>query len=397
MVASNEFNPADVTKGDQFTSFNVEDFPVPHGRDEVWRFIALRNLRGLHNGEFAPATSQMITVTTPEGVTTETVAPGDARLGTAGAPADRVAAQAWCSMPEAQIVTVAADAQVTDPVEITITGAGDGVTSFGATSIQVGHHAEVTIVLKYVGSGTHADNVEFVIGDGAQVTVVVDAAWNNDAVHLSHQVVLMGRDAVLRHNTAIFGGEIVRIVPRVAFTAPGADAEMLGVYFADAGQYFENRLLVDHSVPSCRSRVFYKGALQGPTAAEAAASKDAEERVKEARTCWVGDVLIRPNAQKTDTYETNNNLILTDGARADAIPNLEIQTSEIAGAGHAATVGRFDDLHIFYLQSRGIPEAEARRLIIRGFFSEVISRIPVESLREDLEERVAEELAKISA
>lgn len=117
----------------------------------------------------------------------------------------------------------------------------------------------------------------------------------------------------------------------------------------------------------------------------------------EARTCWVGDVLIRPSATNTDTYETNNNLILTEGARADAIPNLEIQTGEIVGAGHAATVGRFDDLELFYLMSRGIPEAEARRLIIHGFFSEVIGRIPVESLRADLEARVVAELAKINA
>ncbi|MDO5031552.1 Fe-S cluster assembly protein SufD [Corynebacterium sp.] len=394
MVASNEFNPADVTKGDQFTSFNVEDFPVPHGKDEVWRFISLRKLRGLHTGDFAPAAAQRISVTTPAGVSSETVAPDDHRLGTAGAPADRVAAQAWTSMPEAQIVTIDAEARPEEPVEITITGAGEGVTTFGATSVQVGHHAEAVVVLKYEGSGTHADNVEFIVGDGAQLTVIVDADWNDDALHLSHQIVSMGRDAVLRHNTAIFGGEIVRIVPRVVFNAPGADAEMNGVYFADAGQYFENRLLVDHDVPNCRSRVFYKGALQGATEEELAQSTG---RAPEARTCWVGDVLIRKNATNTDTYETNNNLILTDGARADAIPNLEIQTGEIVGAGHAATVGRFDDLEVFYLMSRGIPAAEARRLIIRGFFSEVINRMPVESLREDLENRVIDELAKINA
>ena len=392
MVATNEFNPADVTKGDQFTSFNVEDFPVPRGRDEVWRFIALRKLRGLHNGEFAPVVAQNIDVSTPHGVSSETVAPGDPRLGSAGAPSDRVAAQAWDSMPEAQVVTIAPEAQPKEPVEITITGAGEGVTSFGATSVQVGHHAEATVILKYVGSGTHADNIEFLLGDGAHLTIIVDADWDNDSVHLSHQIIQMGRDSVLRHNSAVFGGEIVRIVPRVIFAAPGGDAELLGVYFADAGQYFENRLLVDHSVPNCRSRVFYKGALQGQTAT---ATKEGR-RAPEARTCWVGDVLIRNNAANTDTYETNNNLILTDGARADAIPNLEIQTGEIVGAGHAATVGRFDDLEVFYLMSRGIPAAEARRLIIRGFFSEVISRIPVESLREDLESRVTDELEKIN-
>lgn len=384
MVASNEFNPDKITKGDVFTSTNVEDFPVPHGRDEVWRFVSLRKLRGLHNGEFAQAVAQDVKVSKHPGVSAETVDRDDERLGRVGKPSDRVAAQAWTSMPEGQVVIVDPEVQVEDPITITFTGKGEDVTSFGATSIEVGHHAEATVVLKYVGSGTHADNVEFILGDGAHLTVIVDVDWENDAVHLSNQVAQVGRDAVLRHNSAIFGGEVVRIVPRVNFTAPGGDAELLGVYFADSGQYFENRMLVDHSVPNCRSNVLYKGALQG-------------EKKNEARTCWVGDVLIRSNAQGTDTYETNNNLILTDGARADAIPNLEIETGEITGAGHAATVGRFDDIELFYLMSRGIPEAEARRLIIRGFFNEVIHRIPVQSLSEELENRISEELEKISA
>ncbi|MDK8651987.1 Fe-S cluster assembly protein SufD [Corynebacterium accolens] len=384
MVASNEFNPDKITKGDVFTSTNVEDFPVPHGRDEVWRFVSLRKLRGLHNGEFAQAVAQDVKVSKHPGVSAETVDRDDERLGRVGKPSDRVAAQAWTSMPEGQVVTVDPEVQVEDPITITFTGKGEDVTSFGATSIEVGHHAEATVVLKYVGSGTHADNVEFILGDGAHLTVIVDVDWENDAVHLSNQVAQVGRDAVLRHNSAIFGGEVVRIVPRVNFTAPGGDAELLGVYFADSGQYFENRMLVDHSVPNCRSNVLYKGALQG-------------EKKNEARTCWVGDVLIRSNAQGTDTYETNNNLILTDGARADVIPNLEIETGEITGAGHAATVGRFDDIELFYLMSRGIPEAEARRLIIRGFFNEVIHRIPVQSLSEELENRISEELEKISA
>lgn len=388
MVNSNEFakqrGATHDTKGDLFQSTNVEDFDVPRGKDENWRFTPLRKLRGLHTGEFSTPTAQNIEVKTPAGASTETVAPDDARLGRAGKPTDRVAAQAWTSMPEAQVVKVEPEAELDEPVTVTITGAGDDVTSFGATSIEIGHHATATVVLKYVGSGTHADNIEFLVGDGAHVTVVVDADWEDDAVHLSHQIISVGRDAVIRHNTAIFGGQVVRIVPRVAFQAPGGDAELLGVYFADSGQYFENRMLVDHSQPNCRSNVLYKGALQG-------------EETNVARTCWVGDVLIRPKAQGTDTYETNNNLILTKGARADAIPNLEIATGEIAGAGHAATVGRFDELELFYLMSRGIPEAEARRLIIQGFFFDVLQRIPIESLREDLEKRVIDELARVTA
>ena len=394
MLNSNEFSGAAVvegsgyqTKGDLPTSFDVEAFEVPGGRDEEWRFVSLRKIRGLHNGSFADnlkVVPQDINVTAPEGVTVETVDGSNERLHAAGAPSDRVAAQAWTSMPEATLITIDPETRSDEPVHVTISGAGEDNVSFGATTFDVGHHAEITLVVKYEGSGTHADNLGFIIGDGAHVTVIVDADWNNDTVHLSNQSILMGRDSVLRHNSAIFGGEVVRLFPRVKYSAPGGDAELLGVYFADAGQYFENRMLVDHSVPNCRSNVLYKGALQGT-------------KENEARTCWVGDVLIRSNAPGTDTYETNNNLILSDGARADSIPNLEIETGEIAGAGHAATVGRFDDLELFYLMSRGIPADEARRLIIRGFFNEVIHRIPVKSLSEELERRVSDELEKINA
>ena len=242
--------------------------------------------------------------------------------------------------------------------------------------------AEAVVNLHFVGSGTHADNHEYLIGDNARLTVVIHEDWNDDAVHLASERAVLGRDSVFRHNVACFGGGVVRLVPQVKFTAPGGDAELLGVYFADSGQFFEQRLLVDHAVPNCRSNVLYKGALQG----------DASSTLPEARTAWVGDVLIRSNAQGTDTYETNRNLVLTDGARADAVPNLEIETGEITGAGHAATVGRFDDEQLFYLCSRGISAEQARRLIVRGFFSEVINRIPIPAVREELEHRVAAEL-----
>ncbi|WP_342319777.1 Fe-S cluster assembly protein SufD [Corynebacterium mayonis] len=370
------------TKGDLFTSFNVEDFAIPGGRDEVWRFISLRRLRGLHNGTFAEVVEAKIKVEGPEGVKVEQVTPDDDRLKAAGGPVDRVAAQAWTSAKSGTIVTIPADTVLREPVTITITGAGAGVTTFGTILIEAKTHAEATVLVNYEGTGTHADNVNWVIGDGARVHAVVDTNWDSDAVHLGSQQITVGRDATLRHTVAAFGGEVVRITPRVGFSAPGGDVELTGVYFADAGQYIENRLLVDHSVPNCRSNVLYKGALQG----------DRSSDKPDARTCWVGDVLIRANAQGTDTYETNRNLVLTDGARADAVPNLEIETGEIAGAGHAATVGRFDDDQIFYLRSRGIPEQEATRLIIRGFFNEVLNMIPVESVRDELIARVSGEL-----
>ncbi|OHO82047.1 Fe-S cluster assembly protein SufD [Corynebacterium sp. HMSC036E10] len=371
-------------KGDLYSSFNVEDFEVPGGRDEVWRFVSLRRLRGLHNGQFAPQAPAQITVDAPSEVTVEQVALDDDRVTAAGAPVDRIAAQAWTSSENATLVSVPANVELNDTITITVTGAGADVTTFGTIVVETGANSGATVLVRYEGSGTHADNVNWVIGEGSRVNAVIDAEWDLDAVHVGQQAIVVKRDATLRHHVATFGGEVVRISPRVSFEAPGGDAELTGVYFADAGQYIENRLLVDHGVPNCRSNVLYKGALQG----------DKASGLPEARTCWVGDVLIRAEAQGTDTYETNRNLVLTDGARADAIPNLEIETGEIAGAGHAATVGRFDDDQLFYLRSRGIREEDATRLIIRGFFNEVLNQIPIESVREDLIARVAGELER---
>ncbi|AKV59814.1 hypothetical protein AK829_03230 [Corynebacterium riegelii] len=369
-------------KGDLFQSFNVEDFPVPGGRDEVWRFISLRRIRGLHDGTFPTQVSEQLRIDAPSNVTIEQLAADDERLRVAGGPVDRVAAQAWSAAEHGTLISVPADAVLDAPIEITITGAGVDATTFSTILVETGRHSQATVIVRYEGSGTHADNLNWHIGEGSHVNAIVDTEWALDAVHIGQQSIKVQRDAVLRHTVAAFGGEVVRLTPRVTFEAPGADVELTGVYFADAGQYIENRMLVDHSVPNCRSNVLYKGALQG----------DKDSVLPEARTCWVGDVLIRAEAKGTDTYETNRNLVLTDGARADAIPNLEIETGQIAGAGHAATVGRFDEEQIFYLRSRGIPETEATRLIIRGFFNEVLNQIPVESVRDELIARVAGEL-----
>jgi len=196
-------------------------------------------------------------------------------------------------------------------------------------------------------------------------------------VHLSHHHIRVGRDATVTHTALTFGGDLVRVVADVVFDGPGGAVELNGLYFADAGQHLEHRLFVDHAVPHCKSRALYKGALQGA----------------KARTVWVGDVLIRRAAEGTDTYELNRNLVLTEGARADSVPNLEIETGEIVGAGHASATGRFDDEQLFYLLSRGIPAEVAKRLVVRGFFGEVLLKIGIESVRERTSQIIERELA----
>jgi Fe-S cluster assembly protein SufD len=369
-------------KGEVFTSFDVDAFEVPHGRDEIWRFTPLRRLHGLHDGSAVPTGSALIEVTERPGVTIETAQRGDERLGQAGAPADRVAAQAFSSFGHATIVTVGRDTQLTEPIDITINGPGEGATAYGHLQVRAEELAEAVVVIDQRGSGTYADNIEFLVGDAARLTVVSIADWEDDAVYVSTHHAALGKDSVLRHVAVALGGDVVRVTVRTRFCAPGGDAEMLGLYFADDGQHLESRLLVDHAEPNCRSHVTYKGALQG----------DPQSSRPDARTVWVGDVLIRAAASGTDTFETNRNLVLTDGARADSVPNLEIETGEIVGAGHASATGRFDDEQLFYLQARGIPEEQARRLVVRGFFGEIIGKIAVPEVRDRLTDAIEHEL-----
>jgi Fe-S cluster assembly protein SufD len=262
-----------------------------------------------------------------------------------------------------------------------------GATAYGHLQLRVEELADVTAVIDLRGSGTYADNIEFVVADAARLPVVWIADWAADMVHLSAQHARLGRDAVLRHVAVTLGGEVVRMAATVRYDGPGGDAELLGLYFADTGQHLESRLLVDHSQPNCRSNVLYKGALQG----------DPDSNKPDAHTVWVGDVLIRAEATGTDTFEINRNLVLTDGARADSVPNLEIETGEIVGAGHASATGRFDDEQMFYLQARGIPEEQARRLVVRGFFGEIISKIALPEIRDRLTDAIEHELAIIES
>jgi Fe-S cluster assembly protein SufD len=367
---------APVSRLHQRRSFDPADFGVPTGREEQWRFTPLRRLRGLHRDDDLPAGKVAVEVDAGPGVTAELAQRGDPRLAAAFIPDDVVSAKAFAAFGEATVLTVAEEAAGSRPTVLRVRG--DDVTgaAYGHTLIKAGPNSRAVVILDHGGSAAYADNVEIVVGEGAALTVVSVQDWADDAVHVSHHQAALGRDARLQHIAVTLGGGVVRLSPSVRYAGPGGDAEMLGLYFADAGQHLEHRLFVDHAEPNCRSRVEYKGALQGDSA----------------HTVWIGDVLIRPEAVGTDTYERNRNLLLTDGARADSVPNLEILTGEVAGAGHASASGRLEDHHLFYLMARGIPLAEARRLVIRGFFGQLIAKIGVPELRERISLSVEAEL-----
>jgi len=369
------------SRGDRFTSYDVDAFEVPGGREEDWRYTPLKRLNGLHNGTAVASGSATVEVSESPEVRVERVARDDKRIGEGGVPADRVSAQAWSSFTQATVVTFPKETKASRPTVVNISGPGEGGVAFGHVQLRAEAFAEAVVIVDYRGSGTYADNLEVVALDGAKLTVVVVHDWSDDAVHVGAHLVKLGRDATLKHTVVTIGGSLVRISPTVTYGDKGGDADLAGLYFADAEQHLEHRTLIDHAVPNCRSNVVYKGALQGNSA----------------RTVWIGDVLIRAAAEATNTYELNRNLVLTEGARAISVPNLEIETGEIEGAGHASATGRFDDEQLFYLQARGIPVDQARRLVVRGFFHEVLQKIDVPEVRERLEAAIEAELQAVGA
>jgi Fe-S cluster assembly protein SufD len=364
-----------VSRLHQKGSFDPADFAVPTGREEEWRFTPLRRLRGLHQSPSGDGAVSVDVAAAP-GVTSENTKRGDPRIGRALTPADRVSALAFAGFAEATVVSIPAGLEAETPTWVTVRGQGTAEAAFGHTVVEVGANARASVVIEHVGSATFADNVEFVVGDGAQLSVVSLQDWADDAVHLSHHGLLVGRDARVTHTVVSLGGNLVRLAPSVRYAGPGGDAELRGLYFADAGQHLEHRLFVDHGERSCRSRVSYKGALRG----------------QDAHAVWIGDVAIRAEATGTDTYEYNRNLVLSDGTRVDSVPNLEILTGEVIGAGHASASGRLEDQHLFYLMARGIPLDEARRLVIQGFFGQLIDQIEVEQVRERVSAAIEREL-----
>ena len=365
----------DSSRAGRLTSYKLADFKPLTGMEEDCRFTPLKRLRGLHT-EVLNGSAPSVSVTAPDSVTVETVGRDDRRIGSAAIPEDRVSANAWENFTEATVITVPAEVQVDGEASVLLTGQGTEASAQHVV-IVAEKFSKSVVVLDHQGTAVVSENIEILVEDGAQLTVISLQEWNDDAVHASSQQAKLGRDAKFKHIVVSLGGDLVRVTPSARFTAPGAEVELFGLYFADAGQHLEQRLFVDHAVANCKSNVLYKGVLQG----------------RNAHTVWVGDVLIRKEAEGTDTYEANRNLVLTDGARADSVPNLEIETGLIAGAGHASATGRFDDEHLFYLMARGIPEEVARRLVVRGFLNEIIQQIRVPAIEERLTAAVERELA----
>lgn len=352
-------------------AFTANEFPQIDGREEEWRFTPIKRTAGLVSGDAKFEGDIQVTAENLGLAKLETVEKSDSRKGYT----DRVAALGFEKTSKVSTLSIPKNEVISEPILLDLTA--NGKTVAGQIDINVGQLASATVIMNHTGAGAFAGNVDINVEAGANLVLVSYQDWSDSAVQLSHHRITLGKDAQIKHVVITLGGDLVRILPSVNYGAQGGAAELIGLYFAGAGQHAEHRLFVDHSVENCRSNVVYKGALDG----------------KDAHTVWIGDVLIRANALGTDTYEINRNLVLSDGGRADSVPNLEIETGEIVGAGHASTTGRFDDEQLFYLMSRGISEDEARKLVMRGFFEDLLMLINVpqinDRVRLAIEERIA--------
>lgn len=353
-------------------STNPGDFATVTGRELDWKFSPVAKLQDLISGEL-DGSRFPYTATESAGVTLSWIPVTDARIGSAGIPEDRSSANAWAVVTEALLVSITSE----DVSEITITRDSLGTTARAAhIVIEAAPFSKGTVILQNNRDARLVENVEVLVGAEAQLNVISIQEWNDDALHLGSHFARVGRNAELKHTLVSLSGEVIRVNPSTLLAEDGSSVVMNGVYFADAHQHIEQQVYVNHDAPQTKSRVTYKGALQGAGA----------------RTVWIGDVLIGNKAVGTDSYEQNRNLVLTEGTRADSIPNLEIETGDIAGAGHASATGRFDDEQLFYLQARGISEEEARRLVVRGFLNEVVQQLGVPALEERIEASLVAEL-----
>lgn len=273
-------------------------------------------------------------------------------------------------------VSAPAEARLSEPIGITVTSTQPGALT-PRVLIHAGPHAELTVYVDHVGGAeaTVVEVVEVVVEEGATVRLVTSQDWEGAVAHMATHRGQVGDNANYHHLEVTLGGETVYIRPDVELSGAGGNGELLGLYFGSTGQMIEHRSLIHHDASHTSSTSVYKGALQG-----------------ESRAAWLGNIRIEPHAKATSSDETNRNLILTEGAKADSVPFLEILTSDVVQCGHHSSVGQVDELQLFYLESRGISREEAARLLVFGFFAEVLGRVDLPGVTDTILGEIEQEI-----
>jgi len=268
---------------------------------------------------------------------------------------------------------------VEQPLHSVLWGPGEGLAYFSHLLIWVEDGASVTYVHEAASpteevQTMHAGIVEIHVGDAANLRFVELQSWGEHVWNFSHERAEIGRDGQLDWIFGALGSQLTKNFSEITLNGEGSTGRMSGFYFTDGKQHLDHDTQQNHMAPNTTSDLLFKGALE-----------------ENSRSVWQGMIYVAPDAQKTDGYQANRNLVLSDKARADSIPGLEILADDVR-CTHGATVGKVDDTEMFYLQSRGIPEKEARRLIVEGFFDPIMQRIPFEGVRERFQQAIVRKL-----
>ncbi len=260
------------------------------------------------------------------------------------------------------------------PLVVEVQGVTEDVASFPHIGVSVGTQAEARVLVVYRSAGGKrllmVPEVDIRVADGGNLRFVAVQNLDHAASNVVHQRVRVGRDATSRVGEVGLGGDLGRLDLAVNLEGDGASSEVVGLYFGEGSQTLDYRMVINHIGRSTTSDVFLKGALED-----------------DAQSVFTGLLRIEKEAQKTSTFETNRNLVLSENAKAHSVPNLEILCDDVV-CGHASSVGPLEEGLLYYLQSRGLRRQRAERLLIRGFFTEVIDRLPILGIAHPVSEEV---------
>lgn len=281
-------------------------------------------------------------------------------------------------------VKVPRGAVVDRPIVILHWSEGDGLASFPHTLVVAEDGADVTVFDRYGSTDTGSGSaghlvdavVELIVGDNAHVRYLSVQEHGPRTWQIALQRAHLARDASLKSSVVALGGDYARLRSESRLSGQGAESELTAVYFGDGSQMLDFRTLQDHDAPNTRSDLLFKGAVEDT-----------------AQSVYSGLIRIRQHAQRSNAFQTNRNLVLTEGAEAKSVPNLEIEADDVK-CSHASTVGPVDDEQLYYLATRGVPPAEAERLVVLGFFDDVFDRLPLPSLVAPLRRSAVEKIER---
>ena len=286
-------------------------------------------------------------------------------------PADgKFAALAAALGQDGVLVYVPPGVKVADPLHSVLWAPARAGLRLSRVLVVLDREAELTFVHESASpteadaGAIHAGTVELIIGDGAKLTFVELQNWGEHVWNLTHERARVGRDGRLDWIFGAVGSRLTKNFTSLDLQGQGAEGRMSGFYFAEGGQHLDHDTQQNHLAPNTTSDLLFKGALVGRS-----------------RSVWQGMIYVAPGAQKSDGYQANRNLLLSPQARADSIPGLEILADDVR-CTHGATVGQLETEPVFYLMTRGLPRAEAERMVVDGFFAPVLERIPFERVRD---------------